>query len=102
MFLVCGRSIKQTMKIKDILRIPLTDRILEPANVASICCSSSNEGFSWCFQKSFWLLMSYCTKEHNLVEQLMIFDAKFEAYAKRERRQSGHLFRGREMQKTVK
>ena len=53
MFLVCVPSIKQTMKIKVLLRIPLTDNILEPVNVASICCSSSNEGFSWCFQKSF-------------------------------------------------
>ena len=37
------------------LRIPLTDNILAPVNVASICCSSSNEGFSSCFQKCFWL-----------------------------------------------
>ena len=29
------------------------NNILEPVNVASICCSSLNEGFSWCFQKSF-------------------------------------------------
>ena len=45
MLLVCGRSIKQTMKTKVILRIPLTDNILESVNDASICCSSSNEGF---------------------------------------------------------
>ena len=53
MFLVCGRSVKQTMNIKVILRIPLTDNILEPVNVDSSYCSSSNEGFPWCFQKSF-------------------------------------------------
>ena len=52
MFLVCESSIKQTMNIKVILRIPLTDNILEPVNVASICCSSWNDGFSCCFQKS--------------------------------------------------
>ena len=45
MLSVCGRSIKQTMKTKVILRIPLTDNILEPVNDASSYCSSSNEEF---------------------------------------------------------
>ena len=55
MLLVCGRSIKQTMKTKVILRIPLTDNILEPETMLRVIVRVRTRGLHDVFRSLFWL-----------------------------------------------